>query len=71
VKREGEIYGEGDDRWVPLGGERGKGWLGRAGSGELGRLASRAWPKWAPGLFLLFFFLLLSFSFVLISVLSF
>jgi hypothetical protein len=49
----------------------GKGWLGQAGSGELGRLASQVRPKWAPGLFLLFIFLLLYFSFVLNSVLSF
>jgi hypothetical protein len=33
----------------------GRGERGWAGSGELGRLASRPWPKWAPGLFLLFF----------------
>jgi hypothetical protein len=64
VKREGEIFGEGDDRWDPIVREReGKERVGSA-RGSLGRLASRVWPSWAPGLFLLFF-LLLSFSFVL------
>jgi hypothetical protein len=55
VKREGEISGEGDDRWDPVVGERGG--KERVGSawGSLGWLASRVRPSWAPGLFLLFF----------------
>jgi hypothetical protein len=68
VKRE-RLTGERDDRWVLLGGERGGGGVSWVGSvrGGLGQLASRGWPKWAPGLS---FFCFL-FPFVLISVLSF
>jgi hypothetical protein len=62
VKREGEISGEGDDRWDPVVGERGEKEQVGLVRGGLGRQASRAWPKWAPGLFLLFFFLLFPFS---------
>jgi hypothetical protein len=62
----GEISGEGDDRWDPVVREReGE----RCGLGRLGAV----WAGWPPGCgpvgllasFLLFFFLLLFFSFVL------
>jgi hypothetical protein len=62
VKREGEIYGEGDDRWGPAIGERGEGvsWVGSA-QGSLGRLASRGRPKLLLVSFFYFFLLLFFF----------
>jgi hypothetical protein len=66
------MAGERDDRWGPHGSERGEkvSWVGLV-LGELGRLVSRVRPKWAAGVFLLFFSFCYPFSFVLISVLSF
>jgi hypothetical protein len=63
-----DLWGR-DDRWDRAVGEReGEGERVGLAWGELGRLASRVRPKWAPGLFLLFIFFLLLFF---ISVLSF
>jgi hypothetical protein len=56
--------------WGRVVGERERGEGVGLVRGGLGRLVSRVRPKWAPGFSLLFFFFLLSFSFIADSVLK-
>jgi hypothetical protein len=72
VKRERDFRGR-DDRWDPAVGERERegelGWVGSGRSGPAGLPGAAQLGSWPLLLFI--FFLLLSFSFILISVLSF